>query len=214
MKKIYIALFIFLYFQYCLSVEVGETIELPEPETTGGMTLNEALNNRKTSRDFDGTKKIDLQTLSQALWSCYGVNRPNGYRTTPSATAWFPLIVFVFLEDGVYRYEPKENTLTKLVDGDYRSYTGTQQAIVTNASVNFVIFGDFNKKSSMDGDNEHKTRSIYLDTGHCTMGLSLFASSQNMKGVVRGNIDSGKVLKLLGLNSEDYLFSISFSLGY
>lgn len=214
MKTIYIALFIILYFQFCLSTEVGEKVQLPEPETSGGMTLNEALNNRKTSRDFDGTKKIDLQTLSQALWSCYGVNRPNGYRTTPSAKSWFPLIVYVFLDDGVYRYEPKENMLTKVLDGDQRSYAGSQQAIVTNASVNFVIFGDFNKKSSMDGDDEHKIRSIYLDTGHCTMGLSLFASSQNMKGVVRGLVDADKVLELLGLNKKDYLFSLAFSLGY
>ena len=214
MKKIYIVLFIILYFQFCLSTEVGEKVQLPEPETSGGMTLNEALNNRKTSRDFDGTKKIDLQTLSQALWSCYGVNRPNGYRTTPSAKSWFPLIVYVFLDDGVYRYEPKENMLTKVLDGDQRSYAGSQQAIVTNASVNFVIFGDFNKKSSMDGDDEHKIRSIYLDTGHCTMGLSLFASSQNMKGVVRGLVDADKVLELLGLNKKDYLFSLAFSLGY
>ena len=104
--------------------------------------------------------------------------------------------------------------LTKVLDGDQRSYAGSQQAIVTNASVNFVIFGDFNKKSSMDGDDEHKIRSIYLDTGHCTMGLSLFASSQNMKGVVRGLVDADKVLELLGLNKKDYLFSLAFSLGY
>ena len=214
MKQFYIAFFIILYFQYCLQVEVGEKIELPEPETTGGMTLNEALNNRKTSRDFDGTKKIDLQTLSQALWSCYGVNRPNGYRTTPSAKSWFPLIIYVFLEDGVYKYEPKENVLTKILDGDQRSYTGTQKAIVNNASVNFVIIGDFKKKSSMDGDDEHKIRSIYLDTGHCTMGLYLFASAENMKGVVRGLVNADSVLELLGLNKEDYLFSLAFSLGY
>ncbi len=214
MKQFYIAFFIILYFQYCLQVEVGEKIELPEPETTGGMTLNEALNNRKTSRDFDGTRKIDLQTLSQALWSCYGVNRPNGYRTTPSAKSWFPLIIYVFLEDGVYKYEPKENVLTKILDGDQRSYTGTQKAIVNNASVNFVIIGDFKKKSSMDGDDEHKIRSIYLDTGHCTMGLYLFASAENMKGVVRGLVNADSVLELLGLNKEDYLFSLAFSLGY
>ena len=214
MKQFYIAFFIILYFQYCLQVEVGEKIELPEPETTGGMTLNEALNNRKTSRDFDGARKIDLQTLSQALWSCYGVNRPNGYRTTPSAKSWFPLIIYVFLEDGVYKYEPKENVLTKILDGDQRSYTGTQKAIVNNASVNFVIIGDFKKKSSMDGDDEHKIRSIYLDTGHCTMGLYLFASAENMKGVVRGLVNADSVLELLGLNKEDYLFSLAFSLGY
>ena len=214
MKKFYIAIFIILYFKYCLTTEVGEKIQLPEPEIVGGMTLNEALNNRKTSRDFDGTKKIDFQKLSQALWSCYGVNRPNGYRTTPSATAWFPLIVYAFLEDGVYKYEPKENMLTKVLDGDQRSYTGSQKAIVNNASVNFIILGDFNKKSSMDGDDEHKIRSIYLDTGHCTMGLSLFASSQNMKGVVRGLVDADSLLELLGLKKEDYLFSLAFSLGY
>ena len=214
MKQFYIAFFIILYFQYCLQVEVGEKIELPEPETTGGMTLNEALNNRKTSRDFDGTRKIDLQTLSQALWSCYGVNRPNGYRTTPSAKSWFPLIIYVFLEDGVYKYEPKENVLTKILDGDQRSYTGTQKAIVNNASVNFVIIGDFKKKSSMDGDDEHKIRSIYLDTGHCTMGLYLFASAENMKGVVRGLVNADSVLELLGLNKEDYIFTLSFSLGF
>ena len=150
MNKIYIALFFILYFQYCSSIEVGEQIRLPDPEITGGMTLNEALNNRKSSRDFDETKKIDLQTLSQALWSCNGVNRPNGYRTTPSATSWFPLIIYAFLEDGVYRYEQKENMLTKVVDGDKRSKTGTQKEVVTKAAVNFIIFGDFKKKSSME----------------------------------------------------------------
>jgi nitroreductase len=214
MNKIYIALFFILYFQYCSSIEVGEQIKLPDPEITGGMTLNEALNNRKSSRDFDETKKIDLQTLSQALWSCNGVNRPNGYRTTPSATSWFPLIIYAFLEDGVYRYEQKENMLTKVVDGDKRSKTGTQKEVVTKAAVNFIIFGDFKKKSSMDGDDEHKIRSIYLDTGHCTMGLSLFASAHNMKGVVRGMVHSEPLKELLGLNKEDYLFSLAFSLGY
>ena len=103
--------------------------------------------------------------------------------------------------------------------GNISSYTvslsgAPSGTIVTNASVNFVIFGDFKKKSSMDGDDGHKKVSVYLDSGHCTMGLSLFASSQNMKGVVRGKVDQSKILNLLGLNSEDYLFSISFSLGY
>ena len=46
------------------------------------------------------------------------------------------------------------------------------------------------------------------------MGLSLFASAHNMKGVVRGKVNSESLKELLGLNKEDYLFSLAFSLGY
>ena len=66
----------------------------------------------------------------------------------------------------------------------------------------------------MDGDDEHKTRCIYLDTGHATMALYLFASAYNMKGVTRAMVDSDAVLNLLGMNKEDYIITLTFSLGY
>ena len=82
------------------------------------------------------------------------------------------------------------------------------------ASVNFVFIADFKKKSSMDGDDEHKLRSIYLDTGHCSMALGLFAASNNMKGIPRAMVDVDPLLKLLRLDKENYIFSLAFSLGY
>ena len=92
--------------------------------------------------------------------------------------------------------------------------TGSQTYIVTNARINFVFIADFKKKSSMDGDDEHKLRSIYLDTGHCSMALGLFAASNNMKGVPRAMVEDEPLLKLLRLSKEDYKFTLSFSLGY
>ena len=211
MKQFYMIILLCLYFQCIFSYEVGDIIQLPEPQKDRGMTLNEALNNRKSSRDFDNTKKIDNYLLSQALWSCYGVYRPNGYRTTPSAVAWFPLIIYAFLEDGVYKYNPLDNTLTVVLLGDYRAKTGTQ-AYVAKAAVNFVVIADFKKKTSMDDENKKKY--IYLDTGHCTMGFSLFAAANNMKGVDRAMVDIDPLLELLGLAKEDYVFTLSYSLGY
>ena len=211
MKQLYTIILLCLYIKFIATYEVGDTIQLPDPEKDGGMPLNEALNNRKSSRDFDGSKKIDNYILSQALWSCYGVNRPNGYRTTPSAVAWFPLIIYVFSEEGVFKYNPLDNTLTVVLIGDYRAKTGTQP-FVDKAAVNFVVIADYNKKTSMD--NESKKKYIYLDTGHCTMGFSLFASANNMKGVVRAMVDVDPLLELLGLAKEDYVFTLSYSLGY
>ena len=46
------------------------------------------------------------------------------------------------------------------------------------------------------------------------MGLSLFAASNNMKGVVRAMVDVDSLLELLALNKEDYIFTLSYSLGY
>ena len=214
MKSFYIIFISLLITQYCDIFNGDNKIVLPEPEKKGGMPFNEALSNRKSSRDFDPSTELTPEIISQALWCCYGPNRENGYKTTPSANAWFPLIVYVFLEEGVYLYEPNDNTLTKILSGDFRDMTGTQKSVVTKASVNFVFIADFKKKSSMDGDDEHKLRSIYLDTGHCSMALGLFAASNNMKGVPRAMVDIDPLLELLGLTKEDYIFTLAFSLGY
>ena len=212
MRRYCFSLAILLLFNFCKS-DTGDIIPLPEPKREGGMPLYEALSNRKSQRNFNDTIKVSIDIISQALWSCYGFREGN-FRTVPSAKAWYNLITYVFLEEGVYKYDPKRHQLVEIYKGDYRSLTGTQTSVVTKARINFVFFANFRKKSAMDGDNPHKFRSIYLDSGHVTMTLSLYAASNNMKGVVRAMVDSDSLLEFLKLNKEDYIFTIAFSLGY
>ena len=76
------------------------------------------------------------------------------------------------------------------------------------------MIADFKKKSLMDPDKAHKWRSMYLDTGHCAMGLGLFAASNNMKGVDRAMVETEPLLEFLGLKQGDYVFTLAFSLGF
>ena len=215
MKNNYFVFISLILINYCVpKLAVGEAYKLPDPVKEGGMPLNEALNKRQSQRDYDDSIKITPEILSQALWSCCGLNREDPLKTTPSATGWYPLMVYIFLEDGVYKYVSSNHTVIKLLDGDYRSRTGTQTEVVTKACANFVFIGDFKKKSSMDDDPTHKLRSIYLDTGHYTMALYLFAAANNMKGVSRAMVDVDSLYELLGLNQEDYIFALTFSLGF
>jgi SagB-type dehydrogenase family enzyme len=213
MKKYFLVFTIFLLFNFCNN-KVGEVIKLPEPQREGGMPLYEALNHRKTSRDFNESADISLELLSQALWSCYGFAEDN-HRTVPSTKGWYPFIIYVFTKDGVFKYNPENHELLKLFDDDYRILTGTQTEVVTKAAVNFVFIGDLRKESSkMYDDDNLKKLAMHYDIGHISMNLYLFASANNMKSVLRGNYDSSTILKFLGLSKNDYVLDLTFSLGY
>jgi nitroreductase len=51
-----------------------QPISLPAPQTTGGMPLMQALQNRHTTRAFRD-QALPTQTLSNLLWAAFGVNR-------------------------------------------------------------------------------------------------------------------------------------------
>ena len=213
MKRYFFSLAILLLLNFCYDSDIGDIIELPEPQREGGAPLYEAVNNRKSQRDFNSSIKVSAEIISQALWVCYGV-REGKFRTVPSAKAWYSLLTYVFLEEGVFKYNPTGHNLIKLFNGDHRALTGTQTSVVTNARINLVFIANFRKKSAMDGDDAHKFRSIYLDSGHVTMALSLYAAANDMKGVVRAMVEPDPLLEFLRLNKEDYIFTIAYSLGY
>jgi len=51
-----------------------QAISLPAPQTTGGMPLMQALQNRHTTRAFR-EQALSMQQLSNLLWAAFGVNR-------------------------------------------------------------------------------------------------------------------------------------------
>ena len=213
MSKYFLSLTILLLFNICINTEVGEIIKLPEPKREGGMPLYQALSLRKSLRNFDPSIKVSYETLSQALWSCYGVREGN-YRVIPAAKAWYTFVIYLFVEDGVYKYNPIEHSILKIIDGDHREITGTQKAIVTKARINFLFIADLNMKGRAPEDKTIRREIVKADIGNITMALSLFAAANNMKGVVRGEVDIAGLLEFLNLNPEDYKFGLAFSLGY
>lgn len=101
----------------------GEKWNLPKPATEGGMPLMEALSKRHSNREFSD-KPLSEQTLSDLLWAAWGVNRPDGKHTAPTAMNKQEVMVFAALENGVWLYEPSENTLTKVLPDDTRAAFG------------------------------------------------------------------------------------------
>ncbi|MDR2611985.1 MAG: nitroreductase family protein [Deltaproteobacteria bacterium] len=96
-----------------------DTIQLPAVTPAGGKPLLEALAARHSDRTFNPDTALTDKQLSELLWSAFGVNRPDGKRTIPTAHGRSELSVFAVLKTGVYLYDPAANTLTLALAGDH-----------------------------------------------------------------------------------------------
>ena len=84
-----------------------------------------ALAERKSTREFSA-EKLPPQVLSNLLWAAYGVNRPDGRRTAPSAMNEQTVDIYVTLPEGVYLYQAREHRLNLVAPGDFRAAAGQQ----------------------------------------------------------------------------------------
>jgi nitroreductase len=181
-----------LIFPLATLAQTLQTIKLPPPQTTGGRPLMEVLKERKTSRDF-GPGTLSPQMLSNLLWAAFGINRPDGHRTAPSAMNWQETRIYVATPDGVSTYDAKGNALDLVLAGDHRGATGTQ-SFVKDAAVDLVYVSDRGNASSPD-----EQMYTAADVGFIAQNVYLYCASEGLAVVVRGSVDRvalGQLLKL------------------
>ena len=168
MKKLFTFAAVFM----AAALFAAEEIQLPAPQKSGGMSLREALNNRRTVRKFQD-KELTLQQISDMVWSANGINRPDGKRTAPSALNRQNILVYVALKDGAYLYDPQKHILEKVSDKDLRRSCGR-----FTAPCYMVLVGDLskdNREIAAAVNGGYVSQNIYLAAvanglGTCAMG--------------------------------------------
>jgi len=187
----------------------AQDINLPAPQKSGGMPLMEALAKRSTSRAFD-SKDLSDQQLSSLLWAAFGINRPDGKRTAPSANNKQATDVYVLLKQGAYVYDAKSNTLALVLAEDIRKLGGTQ-AFATNAPVILIFVADFSKMGN--ASDEAKKNTANINVGYISQSVYLFCVSEGLVTGARGSVDRkalGPKLKL----RPDQMIVLAQSVGY
>ena len=191
------------------SVYGQEVINLPAPKTEGGMPLMQALKERRSGREFS-SEKLPMATLSSLLWAAWGVNRPDGHRTAPSARNMQEIDVYVAASDGLFLYEPKQHQLKKILAEDIRAATGTND-YVKDAAVNLVYVADLGRANLKEpGAIEFYTGA---DTAFLAQNVYLFCASEKLEVVVRGSVDRPALAKLMKLRADQKI-TLAQSVGY
>jgi nitroreductase len=193
-----------------LAAQEPSPVTLPAPQTDGGKPLMQALKARQSTREFD-SRKLAPQVLSNLLWAAWGVNRPDGRRTAPSASNKQELDVYVVMQEGAYLYDAKGHVLTPAAPGDLRALTGTQPFPAT-AALNLVYVADF-AKAGRPATDPQQAMNVGADAGFIAENAYLFCASEGLATVVRASVDKtslGKALKL----RDTQVIVLAQSIGY
>jgi len=194
---------------FIIILSAQTNIKLPEPQKTGGMPLMEALSKRSTSRAFDTTAISNLH-LSNLLWAAFGINRPDGKRTAPSARNFQENEIYVLLKSGAYIYDAKNNMLNLVLAEDIRNLGGTQD-FVKDAPVQIIIIADLAKAG--DGKHEEKLNTANIDAGYISQNIYLYCASEGLATGARGSVDRNALTSKLKLRPEQNII-IAHSVGF
>ncbi len=185
-------------------------ITLPPPVTEGGKPLMQVLKERRSTREF-APQPLSQQVLSNLLWAAWGVNRPDGRRTAPSAMNKQEIDIYVTNADGAYLWNAKTNQLTLVAAGDLRAATGGQPFVAT-AAANLVYVADM-EKAGRPATDPQQLLHVSADAGFIAQNVYLFCASEGLATVVRAGIPKEALAKALKLR-ESQVILLAQTVGY
>lgn len=194
MKKFLLAATAFL----CIFDARAEDIALPQPQTDGGMPLMEAIAARRTARNYSA-KELSPQTVSDLLWSAWGISSEDGKRTIPTARNRQDIDVYAVMPNGTYLYDAKNNLLKQVTNEDLRPALAKQD-FVMKAPLSLIYVSANKEYGGMHAG------SMYQNVG-------LVCTSMGLGNVVRGMIDCDQLKEKLNL-PDDQEIIISQTIGY
>lgn len=204
---------------------VISTVSLPNPVIHGNMSVEQAIQNRRSVRHYTN-QSLTLQDVSQLMWAAQGItDKAQNLRSVPSGGQVYPLEVYIIvgnggvtgLSEGVYHYNPYNNTLEKTSQSDARSdlsQAANGQAWVKEAPVDIVITGDYNKMVAKYKDETLCTRFVNLEAGHAGENIYLEAEARGLVTVALGSFKDDQVHTVLGLPDNEntiYIYPVGHS---
>jgi len=177
-------------------------ITLPAPQTDIGLPIMQVLNLRQSIREYDADRDIPPQELSNLLWAAWGVNRPDGRRTAPSAVNYQETDVYVICAQGVYRFDAAAHTLEPVAAGDHRAEVSDREFVFT-APLILVYVTDFTRMRG--GRNDGNMVLAHADAGFISQNVYLYCASQGLGTVVMGAIDRDAYGKVLNIGPDQFI---------
>ncbi len=180
-------------------------ILLPPPQTESGLSLEKAIEMRRSTRSFSD-EDISLEQLSCILWAAQGITDTlNGHalRAAPSAGALYPLNCYAVTRQGCYRYIPEAHKIILIKAGDLRnklSSAALAQNAITDAPLSIVMTAVYDRTTVKYA--ERGIRYVHIEVGHAAQNVLLQAVSLGLGAVPIGAFNDEKVASVIGCPDE------------
>jgi SagB-type dehydrogenase family enzyme len=183
-------------------------MKLPPPKTDGSVSLEQAIQQRRTVRKF-ASEALRPAALSQLLWAAQGITGSRGYkRAAPSAGALYPMDVYVIVgrdgvdaaAAGVYRYEPLGHRISLLQENDVRvpaARAALSQMWMAGAPISLVITAEYGRATAKYG--KRGVRYAMIEAGHIAQNVLLQAAALGLKAGIIGAFHDADLVRVLGI---------------
>ena len=191
--------------------EAADNRPLPPARTASPVSLEEALQQRRSVREFLRDPLSD-QELGQLLWAAQGVTDPEGHRTAPSAGALYPLEIYAVTATAMLHYDPATHSVTTHLTGDYRrdlKAAALDQEFLAEAPVTLVITAVYERTAVKYGDRA--ARYVHLEAGHAAQNVLLEAVALGLGAVPIGAFSDERLETVLELPVDErpiYLIAV------
>ena len=197
----------------------NDVLRILPPTKKLDMTLQQALEKRRTSRDFSG-EPIAEEMVSALLWAAGGINRKNLKRTTPSALNWQDVTLYVVQANGIWKYLPKRHALLFIEGKDQREHFGEIKTWMKLASQHIVLVSDARKTETFATKLIDKTfkvdfsegeiceRARAINVGVKVQAIYLAAAALGLGCTCRLLVNDTKARELLKLAPEEKIMAI------
>ena len=198
----------------------AERVPLPEPAWPSGVSVNEALDARRSRRDYSA-RPLPPSALSALLHAAQGITFERvGFRAAPSAGALYPIEIYPVIHDadgippGVYHYAVQAHEIERLESGDFRgrvTRAGLYQAFLGEAGVCFLLSAVFQRTRWKY--RERAYRYVLLEAGHVGQNIYLAATALGLGACAVGAFYDRQYNELLGLDGEEEAVLYAVSVG-
>jgi SagB-type dehydrogenase family enzyme len=190
----------FICFSGCILAQDMKPITLNPPDLKRGLPVMEAFSLRASATEFSD-KKLTLQDLSDLLFAANGINRKDvSKRTAPSAMNAQDVDIYVFMQEGVYFYDPSNSVLTPVVAGDQRLIVAARQVTFAKAPVMLLLVSDISRFKM--ADEAAKLDAAGKDAGIVSQNINLFCAGTGLITRPRGTMDLEKIRSILKLKES------------
>jgi SagB-type dehydrogenase family enzyme len=196
----------------------GNPVNLPEPRLTSDISVEEALLNRRSIREFKD-EALTLEQVSQILWAAYGITEERsspsflrgGLRTAPSAGGLYPLEIYlvvgkvVGLSSGIYKYHSENHILELISQGDIRkdlAKAALDQEFIVTAPASVFYAADY-KRTTQKYGTRGRERYVCMDLGHSAQNVYLQAYALNLGTCAMGAFTDDMVSMVMQLPENE-----------
>ncbi|MDR1110953.1 MAG: nitroreductase family protein [Deltaproteobacteria bacterium] len=181
-------------------------VDLPAPQTEGGMGLFEALKKRSSVPGGDfSLAEVTLGELSTVLWAASGLNRGQTGWTVPMAEGLAPYVrIYVAGQEGTFRYDWGGHRLVEVSGENIKARIGGP-AFIRKAFYVLVLTTDREILGQLvRGGKDRQDEFAQVLAGAMTQDIYLAAAALSLGTRYIHSMNVEAVKSALGLGPDDY----------